>query len=371
MAEKISSNNHILVLVPGSNARGGITNYYSSLKNHFTLPVDYLERGARTWPVRKSVIFEYSRIIKDTWKFFKLIRTKKYQLVQTTTAFSSLALFRDGLFIILAKFYHVKVIVFYRGWDKNLAVKIENKYLGIFKKIYFRADAVIDLASENIKRIQSWGYTRPCYLETTVVDQRLISGINEDFVKSRALRKASGFNLLFLSRIEITKGVYEAIDTYEILKKKYNHISMTIAGDGFELDNIKSYINQHNLTDISIVGFVEKKVKAEIYRKADIFIFPSYFEGMPNALLEAMSFGLPVITRPVGGVRDFFVHEKNGYITESKDPVVFADFVEKLLINHNLYEEISVHNYHYAMNNFISNVVVGRIEKIFKDTLDR
>ena len=186
MAEGLDSKKRILILVPGANARGGITNYYSSLKNHFTLPVDYMERGSRTWPARKGMIHEFSRIVKDTWKFYKLVRTKKYGLVQTTTAFSSLALFRDALFIIIASFYHIKIIVFYRGWDVALANKIKKRYLKLFKWVYFRADAVIDLSNENIKRLQSWGYSKPCYPETTVVSRQLVSGIDEEFINRRA-----------------------------------------------------------------------------------------------------------------------------------------------------------------------------------------
>jgi glycosyltransferase involved in cell wall biosynthesis len=360
----------VLILIPGKNARGGITNYYASLKDHFSLPVDYLERGARTWPDRTWPIRELFRVFKDAWKFLMLVRTGKYGLVQTTTSFSNMALLRDGLFILIAKFYRVKIIVFYRGWDMTLTDKIERKHLGLFKKVYFKADAVIELAKANIEKLRSWGYTKPCYLETTVVDQKLLYGIDEEFILNRSRKDPSRFNMLFLSRIEITKGIYEAIDTYKILKKSHQNLSMTIAGDGSELENIKRIIDEEKLNGIIITGFVEKNEKAEIFMKADIFIFPSYFEGMPNAVLEAMSFGIPVITRPVGGVADFFINGKNGFLTESKEPAIFADLLEKLLSKGDLYSEICINNYKQAMNNFISSVVVRRIEKIFTDTLE-
>ncbi len=62
-----------------------------------------------------------------------------------------------------------------------------------------------------------------------------------------------------------------------------------------------------------------------------MYLFPTYHEGMPGSVLEAMGYGLPVITRTVGGLPDFFEHEKMGFITESLDASVFADFLEQLV----------------------------------------
>ena len=63
---------------------------------------------------------------------------------------------------------------------------------------------------------------------------------------------------------------------------------------------------------------------------------------MINVLLEAMAFGLPVITRPVGDMKDFFQQGQMGFITDSKDPQVLADYIRALAVDLELRKRISI-----------------------------
>lgn len=363
-------NKRILILVPGSNARGGITNYYQTLKKYFILPVDYFERGSREWPNRNGFLFVLFRIIKDACLFYKKLSTKKYALIQTTTSFSSYSVLRDALFILIAKRFKVKIIVFFHGWNLAFAKTIETKYFRIFKSIFFNTNAIIDLSNSNKDKIIAWGYNRPVFIETTVVDEELIMGLSLDALKEKYSVNTNKLLLLFLARIEKTKGIYEAIDAYALLKKKYSFIQMIIAGDGKEEHKVKEYVTKMNLTDIIFTGFVEGPNKKELFLKSQIYILPSYSEGMPTTVLEAMAFGLPVVTRPVGGIPDFFENGVNGFYNESKDPIVFASLIEKLLLNKPLMEKIAICNFKYAQGRFISNIVVERVERIFKTVIN-
>jgi glycosyltransferase involved in cell wall biosynthesis len=82
-----------------------------------------------------------------------------------------------------------------------------------------------------------------------------------------------------------------------------------------------------------------------------------------------MAFGLPIITRPVGGVKDFFKNEEHGFASTSKEPQVIADSIEKLLLDQELYSTISLNNYHYAQSNFLASDAALRLEKIYESLL--
>lgn len=359
----------ILILVPGENARGGITNYYYSIKQEFTYNVEYFQRGSRTFPFRESWIKDILQPVKDVIRFYKKIRKKEYSLLQTTTAFDSVSLIRDFIFIMLARRYKMKVVVFFRGWDLKFAERLEKKYLSLFKFVYFKADAIIELSSEFKKKLLSWGYKKNIYLETTLVDKNLVNGLTVDEVSSK-YKKIENPRLLFLSRIEPAKGIYETIQTYEILKEKYPRSSLSIAGDGRETANVEKFLTAKKIDDVYFIGHVSGKEKQECFKKSHIFIFPSYSEGMPNTVLEAMAFGLPVITRKVGGLTDFFENDKHGYFTYSKDPEVFFGFIDSLLENPALMQKIAVENYKFANERFLSSNVAKRVEKIFDEVLD-
>jgi glycosyltransferase involved in cell wall biosynthesis len=238
----------------------------------------------------------------------------------------------------------------------------------MFRIIYFKADSIIVLSSNEKDIIKSWGYKKPIFIESTVVDDSLIKHISKEFLNTK-YTNIHNYKLLFLSRIEKTKGIYETIDAYSLLKEKFNSLQLIIAGVGSELNNVKEYVQNHNISDINFEGFVEGNHKIDVFKKSHIFIFPSYSEGMPSAVLEAFAFGLPVITRKVGGLVDIFQNKKNGFITESKNPIEFANYIERLLTDNNLMKKISLYNYNYAQNNFISPVVVKRLETIYKTLL--
>jgi glycosyltransferase involved in cell wall biosynthesis len=273
------------------------------------------------------------------------------------------------MFIVLAKMYKMKVVVFFRGWDSEFEKIFEKKYLRLFRKLFFRANAFIELSSKHKNLWNLWGYKKNIYLETTLVDKSLVEGLTFEEV-GKKYENIEELNILFLARIETNKGVYEAVDTFILLKEKYPRAKLSIAGDGKEINNLVTYIKNRGVKDIVFLGHVSGKQKTDCYKKSHIYLFPSYSEGMPNTVLEAMAFGIPVVTRKVGGLNDFFQNDVNGYFTNSKDPEVFAGFIEKLLDNKELLKAISLNNFKQGQEKFLSDKVAKRIEKIFDEVLD-
>ena len=108
----------------------------------------------------------------------------------------------------------------------------------------------------------------------------------------------------------------------------------------------------------------------EAFRKGDLYLFPSFHEGMPTSVLEAMAFGIPVITRPVGGLVDFFENEKMGKMVDSIKPSDFTEAIESLLTNVNLVKQISLYNYQYAQKHFLASRIALDMENKLKAVLD-
>lgn len=356
----------VLILKPGNSAQGGISNYYKVLEGKFSLPVEYFERGSRNWPYRSGSVSEALRALKDLAIFCVRISSLKYGIVQTTTSLGSLAVLRDGLFIIFGKLFRCKIIVFFRGWDERFEYRIRKNFLNLFKFIFFKADAMIVLSSTFKSKLLAWGYPRAIHVETTIVDQAFLDSVNEEDIV-RKYADSDQLNILFLARVEIRKGIYEAIDTFNILKKQYRHIRLLIAGDGFELAPAKKYVIDNHVHDVTFLGAVYGKEKIKAFVDSHIYFFPSYWpEGMPNSVLEAMAFGLPVIARPVGGLVDILKDNETGFTTLSKDPDDFAELFKRLIENRLLMMEMGRNNYRMAKTAFSPANIVNRLETIFK-----
>ena len=362
-------NKNILILTPDKNARGGITNFYIILKKYFPSNFIYLYRGARNFPFKKSFLLESIRIINDYLKFTFYLICKNIALVQTSTSLYNKSVIRDGIYILLAKLFRKKVIVYYHGWNINYSNKLSNNWL--FKNIYFKADAFILLTQLAKKSLIEWGYKKKIYISSTAVNEDLIKDINEDFLRKKYNNSNNEIRLLFLARIEKEKGIYELIYTYELLKNKYKYIKLMIAGDGREEKNIKRLVSERKIENVEYLGFVEGQSKISAYRNCHIYLFPSYSEGMPTSVLEAMACGLPVITTAVGGLVDFFKSNTNGFMLEvppkHKD---FATCIDILLNNESLMLDISLNNHKYALENFLVSKIAEANINICEEILN-
>jgi len=357
-----------MILVPAETARGGIMNYYKVLRKEFPETFVYLIRGSRNYPYREGYFKRKIRLFLDYQHCAKKLKSGDFVVLQTTTSFSTGALIRDSVYLFLARKYNVKTIVFFHGGDNKLFPVIEKNWLFLFKCFFFKTDAIIDLSRKNIEWFRSKGYKGKLFLEMTAVDKELLSEKDESQFKLKLEKGSPVTHLLFLARIEKTKGIYEAIEAYTIVKNK-RKVKISIVGDGLELENLKEYVSRRNIADVKFHGHLVDHEKAEIFKEADIYIFPSYYEGMPTSVLEAMSFGLPVITSAVGGLPDFFINNLHGYITGSKDPAVYAELIMKIMDDNELKKKMSLNNFRYARQHFKSDLVGKRVKDIFNDVV--
>lgn len=355
----------VLVNTPDLELSGGVADYYITIKPHFISQVTYFSIGKRK--KCRGKLDAFWQIIKDYYNFFVTINSTNYDVIHINPSLGSRSFIRDALFVLLAKLSRKRVIVFFHGWDEEFAAFSEKYLLWLYKMTYFRVDSIIVLAKQFEKKITSLNYNGKTYVETTIVSDEVF---NEFSVEDRNYEN-NIIDILFLSRLEKEKGIYELIEAVEILNSTYNNIKLTVAGDGDEREALEQFAKKCNVGNIIFTGHITGKDKQQVFEDADIFVFPTYYgEGMPLSVLEAMAYGLPVITRPVGGLNDFFENEKMGFLIEEKDPYVISDRIEKIINNKELRIKMSKYNRIYAESRFKASNVASRLEDIYMSVLD-
>ncbi|MDX2245490.1 MAG: glycosyltransferase family 4 protein [Bacteroidia bacterium] len=357
----------ILINVPDLNVIGGKANYYTALQTQFTQEVSYFTYGSRG--KKEGKVGTMLRMLTDYLQFFQVIRKTKPDLVLLNPSLEFKGFFRDGIFFFIASLLPVKIVVFWRGWSPEFEKTATSKFWWFMKRTFMKADAKIVLAEEFVEKVRSWGFKKPVYQETTVVDMRLVEGLTETQVIKK-VQDETEINLLFLARLERNKGIFEILESYKTLKPRYPHLTLSIAGTGGAYKEVESYIQSHKLRDIKMLGFVQDSSKKQAFHHADIYLFPStHGEGMPNSLLEAMGCGLPVITTPNAGIKDFFEEGKMGLILEEVTASLLTRKIEQLLEDQSLRSKISTHNFQYAAGRFYASVVARRLENICGNVL--
>jgi glycosyltransferase involved in cell wall biosynthesis len=124
----------------------------------------------------------------------------------------------------------------------------------------------------------------------------------------------------FLGRIGNRKGAFDLIRAFSLLDDAQRECTeLILAGDG-EAEAARDLVKTLNLgSSITVLGWINSAQRDELLSSSNIFVLPSYNEGLPMAVLESMSWALPVITTPVGGIPEVITHGKNGLLVQPGD----------------------------------------------------
>jgi len=183
------------------------------------------------------------------------------------------------------------------------------------------------------------------------------------------IRKEYGISMddivyLFVGQITERKGVYELIDAFNMVnmeKKK-----LVLVGDfAKKMEHLKG-IEDENIIFTDRIS--DRKILNSFYQCADIFVLPSRFEGMPNAVLEAMSYGLPIITTKIAGMIDLVNDGENGFLVPIQDPEELAGKME--LITKQDYKRMGERSRERAERDFSWSSVAERTIKVFEEVIN-
>jgi glycosyltransferase involved in cell wall biosynthesis len=167
--------------------------------------------------------------------------------------------------------------------------------------------------------------------------------IIENFIniknKKKLLNKNESdyFKILIISRLENKqKNINNFLYSIKKINEDYlNKIKISIIGDGVDFKIINNTIKELKLNNcVDIIKPISFDISS-YYLNANLFIIPSKWEGVSNSLLEAMSYGLPVIAlKRCQGMKKFVINDYNGYLVENENElIIFQDLIEELIDN--------------------------------------
>lgn len=292
-------------------------------------------------------LFAAIRIFKFIYKI--LINDPKVIIIFVADKFSAI---EKGLMIIIAKILNKSVMVFPRAGaliDQYKSNRLFQKYI---KFTFSKSDVFLcqgnsfrEFAIEKLKFDISRTSIIPNW---TAKKEHIAIGSNRDFCEGNYFPK-----ILFLGWLEDFKGIKELLKASLILKNRGHSFKISIAGDGSARKYVVDYISKYNLSKfIYLEGWVDDSKKVTILKESNIFILPSWNEGFPNALIEAMSAGLACIVTRVGTIPDFVDDKKNVLLINPKNINELVFSLEKLFKDDKLRQKISQNAFLYANLNF-------------------
>lgn len=173
-------------------------------------------------------------------------------------------------------------------------------------------------------------------------------------------------SVLFLGLIGQRKGVYDLIPALDKARRLSPAIRLRIGGNG-ETERVERQITELGLADhVSLLGWVSGDDKQRELAQADIFVLPSYNEGLPMSVLEAMAWGLPVITTRVGGIPELVDHESTGVLVDPGDIDALADALVRLAGDPVLRAAIGAAARERVESAHAPEVVLGKLDELYR-----
>lgn len=187
-------------------------------------------------------------------------------------------------------------------------------------------------------------------------------------VKVHALdndREEAG-RILFLGRADKRKGVFDLLAALATVRAAHPHVRLVIGGDG-DLDAVAQSAAANGVTDcVTILGWIGPEQKAAELARAGIFVLPSYDEGLPMAMLEAMAAAKAVVVTPVGGIPQAVQDGHNGLLVPAGDPPALAQALGRLLGDEPLRASLAAQARATVQQQYSTDVVLGRLDAIYR-----
>lgn len=129
----------------------------------------------------------------------------------------------------------------------------------------------------------------------------------------------------YVGRLSAAKGVLALAEAIPLVLAKKT-VAFLIVGDGPCAGELEAMFKSNNVSSgVRLIGMVPHDIIGEYFRQMSLFIFPSYSEGLPGVVPEAMACGIPVVSTPVGAIPDLIIHGETGFLISHNSPRCIAD----------------------------------------------
>ena len=249
-----------------------------------------------------------------------------------------------------------KVIFHCHGGEfKSYVAEIgESKVLNVLSK----CDAIVVLSQKWVDYFKGDLGLKNVFVINNIVEPAQLFDEN--------LKPTKELKLLFLGAICDNKGIFDLLDVIATNKTEFiGRIKLYIGGNG-EVERLQSVISQKQLAEIvEYVGWVTGEDKNRLLKDCDIVMLPSYIEGVPIALLEAMAYAKPSITTNVGGIPEIIESGKNGVIITPGDKDALYDAIRLFVDNPKLIAEYGAEGLSRVVD-FYPESVKNQLENLYK-----
>lgn len=258
---------------------------------------------------------------------------------------SRASFYRKAPIVFLSSLFKKKIIYHQHGAEFMKFYNKENSPYKqkIIKIVLRRANIIIALSEQWEKNLLDIDIGLPVHVlpNALIIPDQLQNKTNKTVPQ-----------ILFMGRIGMRKGIHDLILAAENLFRKGFFFRLVLCGDG-DITKWKNKCLKKGIDKIiEFKGWISGEDKVRLFQDVDIYVLPSYNEGLPMSVLEAASYGLPVVSTRVGGVPEAVKNEVTGFLLEPGDVNGLTQKLEQLLCDEKLRIKMGMSGRKLVMDNF-------------------
>ena len=275
---------------------------------------------------RKLLIF-----IKLYYRVLKAVAKKRYDLCYLTINSKGAGYYKEMVIVLILKLFRCKIIYHYH--NKGIVDRQNNFVLNLLYRFQFKNSRVILLSPllyDDVKKYLPPDKVYYCPNGIPVSENIDLAKLNEYRISKHIPE------ILFISNIMADKGVFILLNASKKLIDQNIKFKVTFIGDWLDISEseLNNYISSNELKDY--VSFEGKKfgVEKSFYLlRADIFVHPTLNDCFPLTVLEAMQYGLPIVSTFEGGIPDMLTDGECGYLVNKNDEKKLSEKMKFLIEN--------------------------------------
>lgn len=180
------------------------------------------------------------------------------------------------------------------------------------------------------------------------------------------VHRGEGTRLLFVARLAELKGLSVLLEAIQQVAARFGATELTVVGDGPERARFEALTAELGLEkSVTFAGYRSQAEVAAHLAETDVFVLPSYAEGVPVTLMEALGSGVPVVATQVGGVSELVEHEGNGFIVRPGDVDELADRLIQLVGDAELRARFGAAGRQLVLTDFDNDTEAARLATLF------
>lgn len=311
--------------------------------------------------IGKNPIIKIARYFKIIFKIVSALISFRPNTVYLAITAKGIGFYKDLPIALLVKLFGNKLVLHYH--NKGVSNYQHRPIDHSLYKILFKSSKVILLSENLFKDISKYVSKKDVYYCPNGIPKIEYSKNKNSFLNHSIPQ------LLFLSNLIESKGVYILLEALELIKNEGVVFHCKLVGGEGDITINQLNCKIENLKLENYVTYLGKKYNEEkwdVFNSSDAFVFPTYYhnESFPLVNLEAMMFGLPVISTNEGGIPDVVKHNETGFIVEKKNPIALAESIKQLIKDPKLAKQMGIRGRARFLEQYTIEVFENRLVEI-------